>query len=346
MLYSEFVTSVTNLLAVEANRRGLETYRDQHIRNCLADLQRYIPSFRVGNVTTYTQADVTIESRANLIQLPDGCTPRAFYIYSSATPDDPNCKRFKLDWFPWDRRQEMICGRLDYRNWWNWCWRNGPGPCPTPPAPDPSSPNPWSWAERRAYVVAVSPHTRTAVFYPPLNAYTNLKLVWDGFKMTYNAGDWVPYPEQASEAVAAWILSKIHRIIDKNLPLAAADWQDYLTARRALIRDYRESQTINGEDEEYVSNLINPPAAGLVAAGAQSIAYLQLITALEGVTPNCLAYIPTVNIGTPQPVIINVGAGDVVFTLKPGVDADDPANGVVRPNDWATSQKVWYQSNL
>jgi hypothetical protein len=94
--------------------------------------------------------------------------------------------------------------------------------------------------------------------------------------------------------------------------------------------------------------IVPPPGNGLVSAGAVWAQELSNITALEGVTPNCLAAIPTVAQSVPWAVVISIGGVSTVWTLRSGSDTDDPANGVVRPNDFdpVSNAKVFYQSNL
>ncbi len=343
MLWSDFLIAVNNLLGPEANRRGLESFRDQHIRNAVVDLQRYIPSMRVGNSSTFNVANLTVESNAMVGALPVGAKVKAFYIYSNATADDPNCKRYRLDYYPWEKRQDMICGLLDFKTWWGCC--NGAG-CPPPPAPDPTNPNPWSCCETRAYVYSISPHLGSFVIYPPLQTYTTLLMVWDGFKVKFNPTDVVPYPEEASEAVAAYLLGKIHRIIDKNPQLAEEDKIDYVAARRALIREYRDNQVTDGKDEEYLSNLVTPPGQSFITAGAQAVPLLQNITQLLGTTANSLQAVATTGLTTPLTVMVIIGGINTLWTLKVGTDATDAPNGIVQPNDWATSGLVWYESTI
>lgn len=347
MVWSQFLAAVNACMGPESTRRGLEAFRTQHITNAVIDLQRYVPSFRQGNSTQFLAAQLTVESSAMVGSLPGGAKVKAFYIYSNATNDDPNCKRYRLDYYPWAKRSDIICGRLDWNTWWgNCCW--GPS-CPVPPAPpppNPACPNPWSWCSERAYVYSISPHLDTFVIYPPLNAYDTLLMVWDGYKSVFNPTDIVPYPLEASEAVAAYVLSKIHRLIDRDPQLGAADMQDYVLARRALIREWRDNLVTDGQDDEYLSNILPPPAQSLIGAGAQFIPILQNITAIAGTTANCLAAIPTVGINPLPTVIVNIGGLNQIWTLKPGIDATDVPNGICQSNDYATSGYIWYEGNL
>jgi hypothetical protein len=355
MVWSQFLQAVNDALGTEANRRGLEAFRARHIANAVIDLQRYIPSFRQGNSTKYTAANLTVQSKGMVGSLPTGAKVKAFYIYSTGPNDDPNCKRYKLDYYPWARRHEMLCGELDFRTWWgNCCWGPG-GVCPpvppVPPTPDPNNPNPFNWCHERAYVYSISPHLDTFVIYPPLNAYDTLLMVWDGYKSVFNPTDIVPYPIEASEPVSAYVLSKIHRLVDRDIQQGAADYGDYVLGRRALIREWRDNLVTDGQDDEYLSNILPPPGESFVTAGAEPIVLLQNITAIAGTTANCLAAIPTQVSGVPLvgplTVMIFIGGIPQLWTLRTGTDATDVPNGICQPNDYLTAGAglVWYQTN-
>lgn len=347
--WSTFLGAVNACLGPESTRRGIEAFRAQHITNAIIDLQRYIKSFRQGNSTVFNAANLTVESRAMVGVLPSGAKVKAFYIYSNAPGDDSNCKRYRLDYYPWARRHEIVCGHLDFSTWWGGCCWGGPGKCGTPPAPpvpDPGNPNPWSWCESRAYVYSISPNLDNFVIYPPLNQYDSLLMVWDGYKSVFSPNDVVPYPLEASEAVAAYVLSKIHRMIDRDPQMGAADMQDYLTARRSLIREWRDNLVTDGEDDEYGSTLISPPGESFLTAGAQPIVLLQNITAVAGTAANCLQAIVTSNpmLTGPLEVAIIIAGITQFWTLRTGTDATDIPNGICAPLDTAISGLVWYQS--
>jgi hypothetical protein len=349
MLYSTFLAAVNALLGPEAIRQGTAGLRSQHITNALIDLQRYIPSYRIGNSTTFLAANLTVESQAMVGAMPLGAKPKAFYIYSNASGDDPNCKRYMLDRYPWKKRQDLLCGRLDFPTWWSNCCWGFPGgvcpPCPTPPV-NPSCPNPWSWCEERGYVYSVSPHLDSFIIYPSLNAYDSLLFIWDGYKSVFNPTDTVPYPIEASEAVAAYVLAKIRRQIDRDVNLARESWSDYLNARRSLIREYNENLVADGEDDEYLANLVAPPGESFISAGATTVPLLQNITAIAGTTANCLAAISTVQLTGPLTVMMIIGAFNQLWTMKQGTDATNVAEGICQANDWATTGNVWYRSNV
>jgi hypothetical protein len=80
MTWGEYVDLVESHLSVEATRRGMETFRARFMRNAVLDLQRYIPGYRAGNVTTYTTEDVELLTKASLGELPPQAKVKAFYM--------------------------------------------------------------------------------------------------------------------------------------------------------------------------------------------------------------------------------------------------------------------------
>lgn len=249
MIWSDFKTAVIEELGVDGNRRGIDALRTRSMRDAVVDLQRYIRAFRTGQTSVYNVADLTAVDWAHLGTLPAQAKPKAFYIVSEVpNPDaslpDPNCARNRLDFFPWQDRQHMICDK---------------------------------WGVRR-YQYAISPYSTEFLVHPLVNDETYLLVVWDGIKMTFADGDTVPWPEQAAEAVAAYVKWKILLEVDKRLDLAR-EWYDkgkslgiYPNLRLALWREQNESQQADGKDEEYAAGSPTPPGFRGSQAGSVSLA--------------------------------------------------------------------------
>jgi len=250
MIWSEFVTAVESHLAVEANRRGMETFRARYIRNGVLDLQRYIRRFRAANTTVYTASDVTDEGEAQLVTMPENAKPKAFYIYSVDTElNDPLFYRYRLEVYPWNSRYDMINGRLTAIAAGACCDTSG---CGTALTDDEQQ-----VLLSKAYRFAMSPHGRNAIIYPKITASTRLLLVWEGYKYEWDDDDAITFPEEASEAVAAYVQARITRNVDKNLQLARefdAEWQ---RLRLSLYRDFNETQDFDEKDEEYETLLLS-----------------------------------------------------------------------------------------
>lgn len=341
MLWSDFVDAVNSHLSVDATRRGLEAFRDRYMRNAVLDLQRYIRSYREGNTTTYLLADVTAVGQAQLVKMPSGCKPKAVFIYSTAAGDDPLTMRYRLDFYPWKSKQDLISGKLDFWSWWGTLqW-----PVTPPPTP-PANCNGWDWCRRQAYVYSVAPFGTNFLIYPPLDANKALLLVWDGYKMDFEDTDTIPFPEDAAECVAAYIKWKITLDVDKNIPLAREHRSFYNERRLSLYRDWQDTLSIEEDGEEY-DGMVVPPPNNFSNFAAQDIPLLGTVTMIEGVTNTALAAVPTVGLNVPLTVMIIIGGINQIWTLIAGTLADDPSNGVVRPNDYSLANpKVWTQSTV
>lgn len=201
------------------------------MRNAVVDLQRYITAYQVGHTTTYVASDLEEREYAMLGNLPTGAIPHAFYTYS-IEPDSEgatheNCKRNRMDFWPWNNRQYLICH-----------------PC-----------------EQRLYAYSISPQGKTFIIRPVLNADTKLLLVWQGLKIDFVDADTVPWPEEAAEAVAAYVKWRILLEIDKNPALASTQYAIWGMKRLALYRDEQEKLDAEKKAEEYeVAALPNPPS--------------------------------------------------------------------------------------
>lgn len=219
---------------------------------------------------------------------------------------DPNCVRYKLGFFPWENRQEMICGH------------------------------------QRSYLFSISPHGKQFLVTPALDENTILKVVWDGYKYTFGDDEEISFPAEASEAVAAYVQWKIARNVDKNLQLSKEYEADYLKLRLALFRDFNESQFPDGKDEEYDGSELTAPI-NWGAYGGQNVPFLSTITTIQGTTSSALEAIPTVALTPPLMIRLVIDGVTQIWILQAGTTATGP--GVQRPADYAasTNEKVWIQ---
>lgn len=231
MTYLQFKTYVLEHLSVDAARRGLDDFRARMIKNAVVELQRYIVAYRNGHTTSYQVADLLAEEYGMIGNMPDGGIPEAFYIISTeldtAGDAHPYCRRNRLDFVAWDDRQVLLCSGCD----------------------------------RRLYGYAMSENGRQFVIHPALNADTYLLLVWDGIKINFADADVVPWPEAASEPVAAYVKWRIALEIDKNFQLAKEEQGIWLARKLSLYRDEQEKQDADKPDQEYSDTLAPVPPA-------------------------------------------------------------------------------------
>ena len=337
MNWGEFVDAVESHLAVESNRRGMEAFRSRFMRNAVLDLQRYIRGYRDGNTTVYTTASVTDQGQAQLVDLPTNAKPTALYIYSvDADLDDPLCYRYRLQFYPWNSRQDLICGKLNFMSWaGSACCGLG---CSVPAL---TADQQLAWTSK-AYVYTIGPFGRNFLIYPKITASTRLLLVWDGLRYVWSDTDPINFPEEAAEAVAAYVQWKITRTVDKNIGLSKEFEADWLKLRLSLYRDFQETQDADKKDEQYFSSVIAAPT-NFSEFGGQNVSFLSTITALAGGAPNCLDTIPTASMDTPTTITIIIGGAVQMWVLEAGTDATGP--GKQRPLDHAagSNEKVWTQ---
>lgn len=311
MTWADFKDIVDEMLTVNANRRGTEALKGRALKNCAADLQRYIRGYRKGHTTIYQAADLTLMTKAMLGQLPTGAIPEAFYIISSAVVDgevvDPNCRRNRLDYIPWLNRDRLICEQCD----------------------------------ERAYLYAIAPYGDQFLVHPLINDETYLLLVWEGIKSDFADGDNVPFPEDAAEAFAAYVSAKILSLVDKNQGAAAEQMAEYRRLRLALFRDFQEKLDAEKPDQEYADLTPLPPT--IADFGAQDIPFLRLVTQLEGADGDvtALSAVPTVDLDVPYAVRVYIDGNIQTWLLQTSTAATAP--GVQRPNDYdgTTNTKVW-----
>ena len=303
--WAQFMTTVEEHLSVDATRRGLEDFRERTMRNAVVDLQRHITAYQQGHTTTYVEADLDTKEYAQVGNLPTGAIPSAFYIYSLETDDDgdqhTNCWRNRLDFWPWIDRHALICT-----------------PC-----------------DKRLYAYAISPQGKQFLIHPALNDDTKLLLVWQGLKINFADGDTVPWPEEAAEAVAAYVKWRILLEIDKNPPLAQAQYAIFKNARGDLYLDERSRLSAEKPDEEYDVSIA--PVPGPIS-GSGVDPYVTSETLLAAVATTELT-VPIVK------VWVNAATGlSEIWRLLAGSDAA-VAGAIVRPDDYdATDPKTWYKA--
>jgi hypothetical protein len=232
MTWAQYMAVVDEHLTVDANRRGLEDFRERMMRNAVVDMQRFIRAYQVGHTTTYESTDLDEIEYAMLGNLPDGAIPSAFYIYSTEVDDDgvahPDCNRNRLDFWKWENRQQIICDACN----------------------------------DRLYAYALSPQGKTFIIRPVLNADTKLLLVWQGLKMDFDDADTVPFPEQSAEATAAYVKWRILLEVDKNPQLAQTQYAIYKQKLGMLYLEEKDKVDAEKSDEEYPTS--QAPAAPAV----------------------------------------------------------------------------------
>ncbi len=85
----------------------------------------------------------------------------------------------------------------------------------------------------------------------------------------------------------------------------------------------------------------------LFGFSAHDIPYLGSVTALEGSDNTALCNLPTINITTPYVLQVNIGGELQTWVIMTSTAAHDPANGVIRFNDYSvTNTKCGFQNSV
>lgn len=320
LTWLQFVALVNDQLTVDANRRGTEAFRLRTIKNAVVDLQRNIVAYRDGHTTAYTEGSLDDMGHAQLGAFPAHAKPKAMWYLSAADEADTDCHRRRMTFFNWEDRQALVCG--GYR-----CY---PG----------------------TYVTAISPMGKQFMIYPKVADadLTSILLVWEGLKSEFLDGDIVPFPPEAAEAVAYYVKSRIFLNVNNNPQMGQVNDQLYKLKRRELAIDQREALSVDFSDEEYVNSNVPVPGS-LLPFGDEPIPFLRGITTIEGATSSAFVTVPTAQLPLPFTVIIQTTDYFPFFNaqwvVKESTDAHDPANGVVRGNDFdaVSNPRVWFKAN-
>lgn len=324
-------------MGVEGGRRGLSTFRNRYMRGAVIDLQQYIRGYREGNSTLYTEAQLTDHGQAQLVDFPDNCKPKAAYIYSvDADLDDPLAYRYRLQFYPWLQRQDLITGRLSFTNWLGGCCTTAGCPPVTLTADQQAA---WT---AKAYVYTISPMGRNFLIYPKITASTRLLLVWDGITTTPQDAVTVNFPYEAAEVVAYYILERISRAVDKDISMAREYERLYKEKRLQLFRAFQETQDMERKDEEYDSDVIAAPT-NFSEFNAQSIPFLRNITSIAGSTASALEFIPTAGLDLPTTIMILIGGVLQIWTLEASTGATAPGRQRGLDYNATTNARSWVQ---
>lgn len=305
MNWASYVAIVLEHLTVDADRRGIESFRTRMIRNSVVDLQRFIRAYRQGHTTTYQAANLDEREYGMIGNLPVGAIPEAFYTLSNVPDEDdvthPTCQRNRMDFWPWVARKTLLCSACD----------------------------------PRLYAYTISPYSRQFVIHPVLNDETELLLVWEGLKMDFDDADEVPWPEEAAEASAAYVKWRILLEVDKNVQLANEQQKIWLSKRLSLFRDEQEKQDAEKPDEEYDVSIAPIPAPTSDSGVDPYVTSEALLAAVVTVGQA----VPIVK------VWVDSGTGlTQVWRLLAGTGVAAPGS-VVIPNDYiAGDPKTWYKA--
>lgn len=209
MIWSEFIAEVLGFLHVDAERHGIELFREQSIRAGVIDIQSMLPAMRAGHTTTVQAADFTQDGIvAGTVAAPDGVVREIRFIPKAVDEDRPgSSNHVTYRKGLWEDRKCMVMGVSTALGQW-----------------------------------ALSPDQRTIILAPTPDADHSVQIVWDGLKRSFASNDETPFTSEVAEAVSEFVKGRITLHVDKEVQLAATHFQNYGTLRRRINSDLKEKE--------------------------------------------------------------------------------------------------------
>lgn len=201
-------------------------FYEKLIRQGVIDLQQFIPSFRKRHETLYYPSDLAHDGSAGVGTLPPNAQLQDIWLFNF------NEKRhYPVHQIAWERRMEMVhrhCGDI----------LDSPYVVLTAASLAATAIANvlllQSGLARHVALMAIDPQIQTFYLYPQLQGQWVLCVNWSGNKLDFKDDELVPFGEQAADAVAMFVLERIRRQLDRNLPDAAGYAGEYKTKRMNL----------------------------------------------------------------------------------------------------------------
>jgi len=196
-----------------ADLKGLHVFVENHIRQVVIDLQRYVPAYRMGHETLYGQDDVVADCYASRGSLPEGAKPlQAYILYEDEDAPCDACVECELisDYGFFDYGQTAI-------------------------STDDCIPR-----------LIIDPKGGLFIAKPQLSTEKgiSLRLHWDGTKLDFDGADSVPFDEGAVYAAAAWVNAEVSREFGSSLGIFNSFRDSYLRTRRRLFVSLKEREML------------------------------------------------------------------------------------------------------
>lgn len=208
MTWLEFKDSVKEMLTVDANRLGAETYVENLIRQGVIELQEFIPLYRGQHESVFGPEDFSKNGNVSIAYLPTEAAFRDAYFVNV----DPWC-RTPLTQVDWKQRYQMACN---------------PTGC--------------------FYQIAIDDQAKTMYVNPTVATGTYVSLFWDGLKLEFVDADVVPFDEPMVEAVSEYVLARVERRINKDLAMAGSFLKSYQVKRTQLYVRALERARVTSPD--------------------------------------------------------------------------------------------------
>jgi hypothetical protein len=188
MKWSVFKAGVDELLAVERRRLGAQPFIDRMIRQSLGHVQRLIPYYRKGIVSTFEHDDVESDGFASKLRLPASISIREIYHVKVGSV----WVRRPIYTYPFANRNDLRAGVVTSAK----------------------------------FCIAIDPRgARDAWVYPAVTAGYVVQIVWDAIvgrsDFEFLDDDEVPFDEPVQSIVYDYVKSKLSIEVDKDGNTAA-----------------------------------------------------------------------------------------------------------------------------
>lgn len=280
--------AVRVLLPVDDQREGIQTYLTQQIKNAYLelvgisdfidkvireaaiDLQSYIPCYRIGEETVYTNTDITAVGNISRGPIPEQAEIReAFYLtdiqllaenvayqagdyvasngstYMCLVSGELTTGQLGSGLHTTDGTIETLGGMTFTFIYGEGCMRSELVPIP--------------WSNRfelnclkdgcngsrsKPAMIAIDPETYSFFLWPKLDSTHRLSVFWTGLKFDFADGDNVSFDETAQQAVSEFVLSKYYMQVEREPREAQMHGAAYAAIRSRAYLDCKNRQLL------------------------------------------------------------------------------------------------------
>jgi hypothetical protein len=213
--WAEFVTEVEGFLPIEAQRRGIETYRSKLVLAGARDLMRFIPRYRPRYELHFPrgqteEGEVGVASYGVILNLPPHTFVEARLFdrddEAEGVATDPVALQKNsrpVDWVDWQNRDKIARGEL-------------------------------------CDAISINPYSSSFIVSPSLSSEFQLVVWLDHDGETFAPTTQTVFDVHAAEAVAQYVMKFIALKVNNDIA-ASREWSDeYTRLRRKLLLDRRK----------------------------------------------------------------------------------------------------------
>lgn len=216
--WAEFKTAVNDLLGVDADRDGIDTFKDRWLRQGLIQCQRTVPRYCNGHEAIYLPQDFVTEGYASRGVMPPDARLQDMWLCHIVTQENsagkrvptkgPHCTRHGMDRWPWADRFELV---------------NRMAPIAT---------------GRGLY--SIDPQGYTFYVYPQVWDFWMLSLWWEGLRIDFQDEAETPFDESLAGVIALFLKAQISREVNTDLNAFTSYMSDYDKQKKLLYAGARE----------------------------------------------------------------------------------------------------------